>query len=167
MNISCDKWGSRKSWSIVEGTFACQQTAVTPPGVWRQRNTRGGSVSPEDWCPVRTFWQCARWWQTHPQSIIPPPWVLKYILNWLGSIQTESGFFSSPFDSRVFRPRPQRPSDGTILIPVIFARTEVICLLSLMMEPSGSCLSDRFWAPNSSRLLETRGIGSCKQKWSL
>lgn len=30
------------------GTFARQQTAVTPPGVWRQRKTRGECVSPEE-----------------------------------------------------------------------------------------------------------------------
>lgn len=39
MNISSDKWGNCNSWSIVGDTFAFQQIAVTPPGVWRQRST--------------------------------------------------------------------------------------------------------------------------------
>lgn len=58
MNISCDKWGNRNSWSVVGDTFACQQTAVTPPGVWRWRKrARGESMSPEAWITaVLTSW---------------------------------------------------------------------------------------------------------------
>lgn len=47
MNISCDKWGNRNSWSVVGDTFACQQTAVTPPGVWRRWNVRGERACPQ------------------------------------------------------------------------------------------------------------------------
>lgn len=47
MNISCDKWGYCNSWSVVGDTFACQQTAVTPPGVWRQRNVQGERACPQ------------------------------------------------------------------------------------------------------------------------
>jgi len=46
MNISCDKWENRNSWGVVEDTFACQQTAVTPPGVWRGRNVPGKRACP-------------------------------------------------------------------------------------------------------------------------
>lgn len=46
MNISCDKWGNCNSWGVVEDTFAFQQTAVTPPGVWRRRNVPGERACP-------------------------------------------------------------------------------------------------------------------------
>lgn len=135
---------------------------------WRLEN-RGRRVSPEEWITdvlCKPF-DSACWWQTHPRSITPSPRVLKYILSWLGSSQTESRFLSSLYDSHFFLPRPQRPSDGSILIPPIFVRTQVICLQSLMMEMSGICLSDKFWVRDSFWLLETSGIGSCKWKWSL
>lgn len=85
------------------GTFARQQTAVAPPGVWRQRKAGGECVSQEE--PITAVllepFDSLCWWQMHPWSITPLRWVLKYTLNWLGSIQTESGFFSAPFYNHI------------------------------------------------------------------
>lgn len=50
MNISCNKWANRNSWSVVGDTFACQPTAVTPPGVWRRWDVQGERASPPEAC---------------------------------------------------------------------------------------------------------------------
>lgn len=149
--------GESEELKDCRGTFARQQTAVTPPGVWRQRKMRGERVSQEE--PIaavllETF-DGLCWWQMHPWSITPLHWGLKYILNWLGSIQTRRRrrLNQASFQHHLTATSSATSSDN----PVLISGTEMICLRSLMTELSEICLSGKFWATNSFRLLE---IGS-------
>lgn len=80
--------------------------------MWRMRVPRRANHC----CPAWTFRWFLLWWQTHPWSITSLPRVFKYILSWLESIQTESGFFSALLDSHILC----HAHSGLLIIPVWF-----------------------------------------------